>query len=142
MTTLPKTTFQPVQPNPNFPTLEMQTLAWWNEKNIFARSLAQTEGGPRYTFYEGPPTANGRPGVHHVQARSFKDLFPRFKTMQGFYVPRKAGWDTHGLPVEIGVEKKLGLNSKREVEAYGIDKFNAECRQSVFRVRGRVAHLH
>jgi len=96
------------------------------------RSLEQTRGGPVFTFYEGPPTANGQPGVHHVQARSFKDLFPRFRTMQGFHVPRKAGWDTHGLPVELGVEKKLGLNSKREVEAYGIDRFNAECRASVF----------
>ena len=131
MTSLPETTFQPVLPNPNFPALEQQTLAWWNERGIFARSLKQNEGQPRYTFYEGPPTANGKPGIHHVQARSFKDLFPRFRTMQGFHVPRKAGWDTHGLPVEIEVEKRLGLNSKREVEDYGIEKFNAECRQSV-----------
>ncbi len=124
--------FKPVETNPKFPALEEATLQWWNEKKIFERSLEGTQGGPVYTFYEGPPTANGQPGIHHVQARSFKDLFPRFKTMQGFHVPRKAGWDTHGLPVEIGVEKRLGLNSKREVEAYGIDKFNAECRQSVF----------
>ncbi|WP_293911776.1 isoleucine--tRNA ligase [Deinococcus sp.] len=137
MTSEPKTTmFNPVQPSPNFPALEEQTLAWWQDKQIFERSLKQTEGGPRYTFYEGPPTANGQPGIHHVQARSFKDLFPRFRTMQGYHVPRKAGWDTHGLPVELGVEKKLGLNSKREVEAYGIDKFNAECRQSVFIYEG------
>ncbi|CAM3601384.1 isoleucine--tRNA ligase [Deinococcus frigens] len=125
-------TFKPVEANPKFPALEEATLKWWNDKKIFERSLEGTRGGPVYTFYEGPPTANGQPGIHHVQARSFKDLFPRFKTMQGFHVPRKAGWDTHGLPVEIGVEKRLGLNSKREVEAYGIDKFNAECRQSVF----------
>ncbi|MFC6667020.1 class I tRNA ligase family protein [Deinococcus radiopugnans] len=125
-------TFKPVEANPKFPALEEATQQWWAEKKIFERSLEQTAAGPVYTFYEGPPTANGQPGIHHVQARSFKDLFPRFKTMQGFHVPRKAGWDTHGLPVEIGVEKKLGLNSKREVEAYGIDKFNAECRQSVF----------
>ncbi|OLV19083.1 Isoleucyl-tRNA synthetase [Deinococcus marmoris] len=124
--------FNPVEPNPKFPLMEETTLKWWNEQKIFERSLEGTQDGPVYTFYEGPPTANGQPGIHHVQARSFKDLFPRFKTMQGYHVPRKAGWDTHGLPVEIGVEKKLGLNSKREVEAYGIDKFNAECRQSVF----------
>lgn len=124
--------FKPVQGNPNFPALEQDTLAWWQDRRIFERSLEQTSGAQTFTFFEGPPTANGQPGVHHVQARSFKDLFPRFRTMQGFHVPRKAGWDTHGLPVEIGVEKKLGLNSKREVEAYGIDKFNAECRASVF----------
>jgi isoleucyl-tRNA synthetase len=124
--------FKPVEPNPKFPALEEATLQWWTDKKIFERSLEATADGPVFTFYEGPPTANGQPGIHHVQARSFKDLFPRFKTMQGFHVPRKAGWDTHGLPVEIGVERKLGLNSKREVEAYGIDKFNAECRASVF----------
>ncbi|MFC4455784.1 isoleucine--tRNA ligase [Deinococcus sonorensis] len=124
--------FKPVQQNPHFPSLEEQTQRFWQERDIFARSLKQTEGQPLFSFYEGPPTANGLPGIHHVQARSFKDLFPRFRTMQGYHVPRKAGWDTHGLPVELGVEKRLGLNSKREVEAYGIDKFNAECRASVF----------
>ncbi|MFC4636790.1 isoleucine--tRNA ligase [Deinococcus hohokamensis] len=124
--------FQPVVGNPSFPELELQTLRWWQEKRIFERSLEQTKDGPRYTFYEGPPTANGVPGIHHVEARSLKDLFPRFKTMQGYFVGRKAGWDTHGLPVEIAVEKKLGLNSKREVEAYGIDRFNAQCRETVF----------
>ncbi|GGR45198.1 isoleucine--tRNA ligase [Deinococcus seoulensis] len=132
MTTDKKTLFTPVQGNPNFPALEQDTLAWWQDRRIFERSLEQTRGGSVFTFFEGPPTANGQPGVHHVQARSFKDLFPRFRTMQGYHVPRKAGWDTHGLPVELGVEKKLGLNSKREVEAYGIDRFNAECRASVF----------
>ncbi|WP_424952118.1 isoleucine--tRNA ligase [Deinococcus sp.] len=124
--------FNPVAQNPDFPALEMGTLAFWQREDIFARSLEQTRDGPLFSFYEGPPTANGQPGVHHVQARSFKDLFPRFRTMQGYSVPRKAGWDTHGLPVEISVEKKLGLNSKREILEYGIDKFNAECRASVF----------
>lgn len=132
MTTPPEPTFAPVPQNPSFPEMELATLKWWNDHKIFERSLEQTRGNEQFTFYEGPPTANGRPGIHHVQARSFKDLFPRFRTMQGFHVPRKAGWDTHGLPVELGVEKKLGLNSKRDVEAYGIEKFNAECRTSVF----------
>ena len=127
-----KPLFAPVQQNPKFPELEEATLQFWREKKVFERSLEQTKDGPLFSFYEGPPTANGQPGIHHVQARSFKDLFPRFRTMQGYHVPRKAGWDTHGLPVELGVEKKLGLNSKREVEAYGIEKFNAQCRESVF----------
>lgn len=130
MTTRPP--FKPVQQNPSFPEMEQATLKWWDEQKIFERSLEQTAGGPLYTFYEGPPTANGVPGIHHVESRSLKDLFPRFKTMQGYHVPRKAGWDTHGLPVELQVEKKLGLGSKREVEAYGIEKFNAQCRESVF----------
>ncbi|GGK20254.1 isoleucine--tRNA ligase [Deinococcus malanensis] len=133
MTVTPKPPmFGTVPTNPSFPELELQTLRWWQERRIFERSLEQTADGPRFTFYEGPPTANGMPGIHHVEARSLKDLFPRFKTMQGYYVGRKAGWDTHGLPVEIAVEKKLGLNTKREVEAYGIDKFNAQCRETVF----------
>ena len=126
-----KTLFAPVQQNPKFPELELETLKFWQQERIFERSLEQTKDGPLFSFYEGPPTANGQPGIHHVQARSFKDLFPRFRTMQGYFVPRKAGWDTHGLPVELGVEKKLGLNSKRDVEAYGIGKFNAQCRESV-----------
>lgn len=131
-TTTNKPTFKPVQQNPSFPEMELATLKWWNDQKIFERSLEQTRNGPRYTFYEGPPTANGVPGIHHVESRSLKDLFPRFKTMQGYFVARKAGWDTHGLPVELQVEKKLGLNSKRDVEAYGIEKFNAQCRESVF----------
>ncbi|WP_309573232.1 isoleucine--tRNA ligase [Deinococcus sp.] len=127
-----KQMFQPVEGNPSFPKMEETVLKWWQAERIFERSLEQTAGGEPYTFYEGPPTANGVPGIHHVESRSLKDLFPRFKTMQGRYVARKAGWDTHGLPVEIATEKKLGLASKREVEAYGIDKFNAQCRETVF----------
>ncbi len=100
---------------------------------MFQRSLDQTAAGPRWTFYEGPPTANGMPGVHHVEARVFKDAFPRFKTMQGFHVPRRAGWDCHGLPVEVAVEKELGLASKKDIEAYGIREFNERCRASVLR---------
>jgi len=116
---------------PNFPKLEEEILAFWKENRIFQKSLEQRRGRPQYTFYEGPPTANGRPGVHHAQARSYKDLFPRFKTMQGYYVPRKAGWDTHGLPVELEVEKKLGLKNKKDIERYGIAEFNKACKASV-----------
>ena len=108
-------------------------LARWNRARTFDASLRQTAGAPQWTFYEGPPTANGMPGVHHIEARVFKDVFPRFKTMQGFHVPRKAGWDCHGLPVEVAVEKELGLSGKKDIEAYGVAEFNARCRESVLR---------
>ena len=117
---------------PNFPKLEEEVLAFWKREKIFQKSVENRKGGPRYTVYEGPPTANGLPHVGHAQARSYKDLFPRYKTMRGYYAPRRAGWDTHGLPVELEVEKKLGLKSKREIEAYGIERFNQACRESVF----------
>jgi isoleucyl-tRNA synthetase len=117
----------------DFPAIEHEMLARWNRNRTFDASLKQTEGGPRWTFYEGPPTANGMPGVHHIEARVFKDLFPRFKTMQGFHVKRKAGWDCHGLPVEVAVEKELGLSGKKDIEAYGIAEFNERCRESVLR---------
>ncbi|GGJ29663.1 isoleucine--tRNA ligase [Deinococcus roseus] len=123
--------FKPVESNPSFPKLEESVLRFWQEKEIFKKTV-EDQDKPTYSFFEGPPTANGTPGIHHVQARAYKDLFPRFKTMQGYYVPRKAGWDTHGLPVELGVEKRIGLGSRREVEEYGIAKFNQECRDSVF----------
>ncbi len=108
-------------------------LDLWGEQGTFAASMDTREDAPRWTFYEGPPTANGVPGTHHVEARVFKDVFPRFKTMQGFRVERKAGWDCHGLPVEIAVEKELGFNGKPDIEAYGIAEFNARCRESVLR---------
>ena len=117
----------------DFPALEHEMLARWNRNRTFEASLKETEGGPRWTFYEGPPTANGMPGVHHIEARVFKDLFPRFKTMQGFHVKRKAGWDCHGLPVEVAVEKELGLSGKKDIEAYGVAEFNERCRESVLR---------
>ncbi|WP_337845512.1 isoleucine--tRNA ligase [Thermus sp.] len=117
---------------PDFPKLEEEILAFWKREKIFQKSVEARRGRPRYTVYEGPPTANGLPHVGHAQARSYKDLFPRYKTMRGYYVPRRAGWDTHGLPVELEVEKKLGLRNKREIEAYGIARFNEECRRSVF----------
>jgi isoleucyl-tRNA synthetase len=118
---------------PDLPALEHEMLARWTRTGTFEASLKQTEGAPRWTFYEGPPTANGMPGVHHIEARVFKDLFPRFKTMQGHYVVRKAGWDCHGLPVEVAVEKELGLSGKKDIEAYGVAEFNARCRESVLR---------
>lgn len=108
-------------------------LRRWQESKVFERSLERTASGPRWVFYEGPPTANGMPGVHHVEARVFKDVFPRFKTMKGFHVPRKGGWDCHGLPVEVAVEKELGLTGKKDIEEYGVAEFNDRCRESVLR---------
>ena len=125
--------YTPLPPQVDLPAMERDVLALWHENDTFARSLARTEGGEPWTFYEGPPTANGMPGVHHVEARVFKDVFPRFRTMQGRYVVRKAGWDCHGLPVEIAVEKELGFSGKGDIEAYGVAEFNARCRASVQR---------
>ena len=107
-------------------------LERWRERDVYRESLRRREGAPPFVFYEGPPTANGRPGSHHVLARVFKDVFPRYKTMQGFYSYRKGGWDCHGLPVEIAVQNQLGIESKDQIEEYGIAEFNAKCRASVF----------
>ena len=117
----------------DFPALEHEILQLWAERDTFTESLRQTEGGEPWTFYEGPPTANGMPGTHHIEARVFKDVFPRFRTMNGFHVERKAGWDCHGLPVELAVEKELGFSGKADIENYGIEAFNAKCRDSVLR---------
>jgi isoleucyl-tRNA synthetase len=125
--------FRPVDPKQSFPALEERVLERWRERDVFARSLANRDGAPLWSFYEGPPTANGRPGSHHVLARVFKDIYPRFRTMTGHQVPRKAGWDCHGLPVELEVERELGITSKEEIEEFGIAEFNARCRESVFR---------
>ncbi|MFC1929348.1 isoleucine--tRNA ligase [Chloroflexota bacterium] len=125
--------FQPVSSRVNFPQIEEKILAWWRSQNIVTRSVEGRQGGPRFTLYEGPPTANGNPGIHHVLARVFKDVIPRYKAMKGYYAPRIAGWDTHGLPVELEVEKELGFSSKADIEQYGVDRFNARCRESVFR---------
>jgi isoleucyl-tRNA synthetase len=124
--------FKPVSPRLNITLLEEGVLRYWQIHNIFEKSMKDREGNPEFVFYEGPPTANGIPGSHHVLARVFKDIFPRYKTMQGFHVSRRGGWDTHGLPVEIEVEKKLGFNNKQQIENYGIDKFNTLCRESAF----------
>jgi isoleucyl-tRNA synthetase len=116
----------------DLPALEQDVLGRWRERDVFGESLRLREGAPPWVFYEGPPTANGRPGSHHVLSRVFKDIYPRYKTMRGYRVDRKGGWDCHGLPVEIGVEKELNISSKAEIEEYGIEKFNAKCRESVF----------
>ena len=116
----------------SFPRLEEQVLERWRERDVFRESLRRREGAPPFVFYEGPPTANGRPGAHHVLARVFKDVFPRYQTMRGRYVERKGGWDCHGLPVEIAVEQRLGFTSKEDIERYGIAEFNRQCRESVF----------
>jgi isoleucyl-tRNA synthetase len=117
----------------DLPALEHDILRFWDVNDVFARTLAQSAGRPEWVFYEGPPTANGRPGAHHIEARVFKDVFPRYRTMKGFHVERKAGWDCHGLPVELAVEKELGFAGKSDIEAYGIAEFNARCRESVTR---------
>ncbi|HAE36552.1 TPA: isoleucine--tRNA ligase [Candidatus Nomurabacteria bacterium] len=111
---------------------EEEVLKFWKENKIFEKSLEKDAPKGEYVFYEGPPTANGKPGIHHLEARAFKDVIPRYKTMQGFHVRRKGGWDTHGLPVELQVEKKLGLISKKAIEEYGIAQFNKECKESVW----------
>ena len=125
--------FREVNTKVNFPQLEKNVLRFWKEQGIFNRSIEIRKGGPHYTFYEGPPTANGSPGVHHVLSRLYKDVVCRYKTMRGYHVPRKAGWDTHGLPVELEVESSLGLTSKAQIEEYGVARFNEHCRQSVFK---------
>ncbi|MFE0631092.1 isoleucine--tRNA ligase [Streptomyces sp. NPDC058864] len=135
------TQYRQVPAQVDLPALEHEVLAFWQENKVFARSLEQTEGKPEWVFYEGPPTANGMPGAHHIEARVFKDVFPRFKTMQGHHVTRKAGWDCHGLPVELAVEKELGFSGKKDIEAYGIAEFNAKCRESVTRHTDAFAEL-
>ena len=124
--------FKPVSPKLDVNRMESKVLQHWQSRDIFHKSMSLREGMPEYVFFEGPPTANGKPGVHHVLARAFKDIFPRYKTMRGFHVSRRGGWDTHGLPVEIEVEKKLGFTNKQQIEEYGIAKFNVLCRESAF----------
>ncbi len=125
--------FEPVDANVSFPELERRILAFWREADVFHRQLEQRKDGSLWVFYEGPPTANGRPGIHHVEPRTFKDVYPRFKAMTGHHVPRKGGWDCHGLPVELEVEREIGTKTKRDIEAFGIAEFNRLCRESVGR---------
>lgn len=125
--------FKEVSSQVDFPTLEREVLETWKRGDTFRRSVEQRKGGPTFVFYEGPPTANGLPHIGHALTRVVKDLFPRYKTMKGFYSIRKGGWDTHGLPVEIEIEKELGFSGKKAIEAYGVAEFNQRCRESVFR---------
>lgn len=135
------TKLKPVAPKANFPSMEEEILKFWKEKQIFEKSLEKTKNGKPFVFYEGPPTANGKPGIHHVEARAFKDIIPRFQTMMGRYVYRKAGWDTHGLPVELQVEKKLGISGKKQIESLkptvreSIIEFNKLCKESVWQYK-------
>ena len=123
--------FRLVNSRVNLPQMEEAILGLWKETGAFEKSVEARRGYPRFVLYEGPPTANGNPGIHHVLSRVFKDVIPRYKTMKGYYAPRNAGWDTHGLPVELEAEKKLGFSGKTQIEEYGVDKFNALCRESV-----------
>ena len=125
--------FKPVSSRVNFPELDANILQQWKEKDVFRRTQSERPNAPLFMMYEGPPTANGSPGIHHALSRVFKDVICRYRTMKGFRVQRKGGWDTHGLPVELEIEKELGLKSKREIEEYGIEEFNKKCRESVFR---------
>ena len=128
--------FHPASSRVNLPQVEENILSLWREKNVFERSVEARRGGPRFVLYEGPPTVNGRPGIHLVLSRVFKDVIPRYRAMKGYYTPRIAGWDTHGLPVELEVEKELGFSSKAQIDEYGIERFNARCRESVLHYLG------
>ncbi len=128
--------FGPVDPDFDLVDIERRGLQRWEDADVEGQARQLRQDGEPWVFYEGPPTANGRPGLHHVWARAFKDLYPRFRTMQGYHVPRKGGWDCHGLPVELAIEKELGLSSKSDIEAFGIAEFNERCRQSVQRYVG------
>ena len=119
----------------NFPELEKKILDYWDKNKIFEKSIVSRDAKKTFVFYEGPPTANGKPGIHHVIGRTIKDFVCRLKTMEGYRVERKAGWDTHGLPVEIQVEKELGFSSKEDIEKYGVDKFNKKCWESVWKYK-------
>ena len=119
--------YDKVSPDLKFVEREQEVLSFWEQEDIFKKSIAQREGGPVFTFYDGPPTANGKPHIGHVLTRVIKDLIPRYRTMKGYKVLRKAGWDTHGLPVELEVEKALGLDGKEQIEEYGMEPFIEKC---------------
>jgi isoleucyl-tRNA synthetase len=128
--------YKKVSTDLNFVDREKETVRFWEDQNIFEKSIDLREGSPVYTFYDGPPTANGKPHIGHVLTRVIKDMIPRYKTMKGYMVPRKAGWDTHGLPVELEVEKALGLDGKEQIEEYGLDPFISKCKESVWTYKG------
>ena len=123
--------FEPLPDDFSYPTVERSILSHWDTHDVFGATQRAREGQPSFTFYEGPPTVNGRPGIHHVLARTIKDSMCRYKVMRGFSVRRQAGWATHGLPVEIAAEKQLGITDKSQIEEFGIDRFNAPCRAIV-----------
>ena len=128
--------YDKVSTNLNFVEREKNVEEFWKENHIFEKSMEHRKEGPTYTFYDGPPTANGKPHIGHVLTRVIKDMIPRYRTMKGYYVPRKAGWDTHGLPVELEVEKELGLDGKEQIEEYGLDPFIRKCKESVWKYKG------
>ena len=128
--------YQKVDTNLNFVDREKQVEKFWKENQIFEKSMEDRKDDPTYMFYDGPPTANGKPHIGHVLTRVIKDMIPRYRTMKGYMVPRKAGWDTHGLPVELEVEKKLGLDGKEQIEEYGMEPFIQQCKESVWKYKG------
>ena len=128
--------FEPVSSRVSFPQIEEAILEWWKKNDIFKRMVAAREGGPRFVLFDGPPTVNGSPAIHHVLTSVFKDVLPRYKAMKGYYTPRIGGWDTHGLPVELEIEKQLGFSGKTQIEEYGVAEFNELCRESVKRYIG------
>ena len=128
--------YEKVSTNLNFVEREKKTEEFWRENHIFEKSMEEREECPTYTFYDGPPTANGKPHIGHVLTRVIKDMIPRYRTMKGYMVPRKAGWDTHGLPVELEVEKLLHINGKEQIEAYGLEPFIEKCKESVWKYKG------
>ena len=135
--------YQKVSADMKFVDREKEVEKFWKDNDIFQKSIDNRKEGPTYTFYDGPPTANGKPHIGHVLTRVIKDMIPRYRTMKGYMVPRKAGWDTHGLPVELEVEKMLGLDGKEQIEEYGLEPFIKHCKESVWntRVCGRISHL-
>ena len=120
----------------DFVAREKETEKFWAENKIFEKSVSNRDNGETFTFYDGPPTANGKPHIGHVLTRVIKDMIPRYRTMKGYQVPRKAGWDTHGLPVELEIEKALGINGKEGIEEYGLEPFIAQCKESVWKYKG------
>ena len=128
--------YEKVDSSLDFVTRENEVTEFWKENDIFHKSISSREGGKEFSFYDGPPTANGKPHIGHVLTRVMKDIIPRYKTMKGYHVLRKAGWDTHGLPVELEVEKSLGMDGKEQIEKYGIEPFIAKCKESVWKYKG------
>ena len=128
--------YKKVDTNLNFLEREKEIIKFWEDNHVFEESVKKNEGHPEFCFYDGPPTANGKPHIGHVLTRVIKDIIPRYQTMKGKHVLRKAGWDTHGLPVELEIEKKLGLDGKQDIEKYGIEPFIKQCKESVFKYTG------